>query len=65
MDSLDVQEMARNEPFFATPYGRGQWVSLWADATLDWRFINKLVRRSYRLVALRRMIEKLPDEPIL
>jgi predicted DNA-binding protein (MmcQ/YjbR family) len=57
--------MARNEAFFATPYGRGQWVSLWADAKLDWRLINKLVRRSYRLVALRRMIEKLPDEPIL
>jgi predicted DNA-binding protein (MmcQ/YjbR family) len=65
MDSLDVQEMARNEAFFATPYGRGQWVSLWADAKLDWPLINKLVRRSYRLVALRRMIEKLPYEPIL
>jgi predicted DNA-binding protein (MmcQ/YjbR family) len=57
--------MARNEAFFATPYGRGQWVSLWADAKLDWPLINKLVRRSYRLVALRRMIEKLPYEPIL
>ena len=63
MDPLDVLEMARDERFFATPYGRGQWVSLWADAKLDWRFISELVRRSYRLVALRRMLEKLSDEP--
>jgi predicted DNA-binding protein (MmcQ/YjbR family) len=65
MDPLDVQEMARDERFFLTPYGRGQWMSIWADGKLDWRFIDELVRRSYRLVALRRMIEKLPGEPIV
>jgi predicted DNA-binding protein (MmcQ/YjbR family) len=62
MDSLDVLEMARDERFFVTPYGRGQWASLWADAKLDWRLISDLVRRSYRLVALRRMLEKLSEE---
>jgi len=58
-DPLDVREMARNRRFFETPYGRGQWVSLWADIELDWRFVNELVKRSYRSVALRRMIAKL------
>ena len=58
-DTLDVREMARNRRFFETPYGRGQWVSLWADIELDWRFVNELVKRSYRSVALQRMIAKL------
>ncbi|HEY4878769.1 MAG TPA: MmcQ/YjbR family DNA-binding protein [Candidatus Acidoferrales bacterium] len=58
-DPLDVREMARNRRFFETPYGRGQWVSLWADIELDWRFVNELVKRSYRSVALQRMIAKL------
>ena len=59
MDPLDVQEMAKNRRFFDTPYGRGQWLSLWAHIELDWHFVNELVRRSYRLVALQRMIAKL------
>ena len=59
MDPLDVREMAKNRRFFETPYGRGQWLSMWADGELDWRFVNELVRRSYRLVALQRMIAKL------
>lgn len=58
-DPLDVREVARNRRFFETPYGRGQWVSLWADIELDWRFVNELVKRSYRSVALQRMIAKL------
>ena len=58
-DPLDVREMARNRRFFETPYGRGQWVSLWADIELDWRFVHELVKRSYRSVALQRMIAKL------
>lgn len=36
---------------FATPYGRGQWISLWADGRLDWRQVAGLVDRGYRLVA--------------
>ena len=59
MDPLDVQEMGRDERFFDTPYGRGQWLSLWADPKLDWHFVSELVTRSYRLVAVQRMIAKL------
>jgi len=42
--------------FFATPYGRGQWVSVWADAKLDWAMVYDLIDRAYRTVALRRML---------
>jgi hypothetical protein len=34
--------------FFVTPYGRGLWVSLWADGPVDWRAVADLVNRSYR-----------------
>jgi predicted DNA-binding protein (MmcQ/YjbR family) len=42
--------------FFATPYGRGQWVSVWADEKLDWAMVDDLVDRAYRTVALKRML---------
>jgi len=42
--------------FFVTPYGREQWVSLWADNALDWKAVADLVDRSYRVVALKRMV---------
>lgn len=42
--------------FFLTPYGRGNWVSLWADTVLDWTLVENFVRKSYRTVALKRMI---------
>src|SRR4051812_1531521 len=38
--------------FFATPYGRGLWVSMWADKAIDWPLVVDLLRRSYRMVAL-------------
>ena len=47
--------LLRGERFFATPYGRGLWVSLWADRPIDWRLVHDLLERSYRLVALKRM----------
>jgi predicted DNA-binding protein (MmcQ/YjbR family) len=52
--------LAGRKNFFATPYGRGQWISVWADTPLDWDVIADLVRRSYRLVALKRMIAAMP-----
>jgi predicted DNA-binding protein (MmcQ/YjbR family) len=42
--------------FFVTPYGRGQWVSVWADAKLDWAMVDDLIDRAYRTVALKRML---------
>jgi len=55
----DVDRLLARKTFFATPYGRGQWVSLWADAALDWKAVTDLVDRSYRVVAQKRMIAAL------
>lgn len=44
---------------FLTPYGRGLWLSIWIDRKVDWRLVNALVDRSYRIVALKRMIAAL------
>jgi predicted DNA-binding protein (MmcQ/YjbR family) len=55
----DVARLSRRKAFFVTPYGRGLWVSVWADIPLDWRLVRDLVLRSYRLVALKRMVAAL------
>jgi predicted DNA-binding protein (MmcQ/YjbR family) len=41
---------------FATPYGRGRWVSVWVDGAVDWKQLASLVDRSYRTVATKRQI---------
>lgn len=59
LDPDDVERLLRRKEFFITPYGRGQWVSTWADMALDWRVVADLLQRSYRVVALQRMITAL------
>jgi len=59
LEPMDVERLLMRRRFFATPYGRGQWVSLWADGDLDWKAVTDLVDRSYRVVALKRMIAEL------
>jgi predicted DNA-binding protein (MmcQ/YjbR family) len=49
----------KRKAFFATPYGRGQWISLWADRTVNWRLVEDLAHRSYRLAANKRMMAAL------
>ena len=55
----DVARLLRRKQFFATPYGRNLWVSVWADGRMNWRAVTLLLRRSYRTVALKRMIDAL------
>jgi predicted DNA-binding protein (MmcQ/YjbR family) len=55
----DVERLLTRRHFFVTPYGRGQWVSLWADGAVDWKAVADLVDRSYRVVAQKRMIAAL------
>ncbi len=59
LDAADVDRLLGRKEFFVTPYGRGLWVSLWADGRIDWRAVNDLVARSYRVVALKRMLKAL------
>ena len=54
-------KLLRRKNFFTTPFGRGQWVSLWADQPPDWDLVGDLLRRSYRLVALKRMLRALEE----
>ena len=34
--------------FFATPYGRGVWISRWLDEAIEWRALAALIARSHR-----------------
>ena len=56
LDPLDAERLLRQKRFFTTPYGRGQWISMWADGPLDWRLVAELLERSYRAVAINRLI---------
>jgi len=53
--------LLQNSGSFETPYGRGKWVSLWADAHLDDAYLRDLIDRGYRSVALRRMLKALEE----
>ena len=55
----DVDELLKKTPFFTTPYGRGLWASMWVDGRVDWKLVDSLVMRSYRTVALKRMLTAL------
>src|SRR5687767_2179035 len=59
LEPTDVDLLLRRKQCFVTPYGRGQWVSLRADGRLSWRLIAHLLDRSYRTVALKRMVAAL------
>lgn len=52
----DLEPLLLRRQFFVTPYGGGQWVSLWVSRRMSWRLVEDLVLRSYRCVALKRMI---------
>ena len=45
---------------FASPYGRGLWVSVWVDGAVDWAQIEQFIVRSYRTVATKRQLAALP-----
>ena len=61
VNPTDVDLLLRRKGFFVTPYGQGRWVSLWADESLNWRMVERLLEQSYRVVALKRMIAALDD----
>jgi predicted DNA-binding protein (MmcQ/YjbR family) len=56
---LAGQQALMGDPrFYRTPYtGHRGWMSLYVDQPLDWNEIRELVLRSYRLVALKRMLK--------
>jgi predicted DNA-binding protein (MmcQ/YjbR family) len=56
LSPADVDRTARRQGFFATPYGRGLWVSRWVDDRVNWKLMAALVIKSYRSVAMKRML---------
>ena len=72
LDAPDRDVMLMDPDFFDPPYSQGKWVAFWADeewADEKWadRKITKalladLVMRSYRTVALKRMLKALDDD---
>jgi len=59
LSPTDVDLLLGRKGFFVTPYGQGQWVSCWADTSLDWDLVERLLHQSYRVVALKRMVAAL------
>ena len=60
LDAAAVDHLrTQHRNFFLTPYGRGIWVSVWADSALDWALVDDLIERAYRQVALKRMLAAL------
>ncbi len=59
LNPTDVDLLLRRQGFFVTPYGQGRWVSIWADAALNWGLVERLLEQSYRIVALKRMVAAL------
>jgi predicted DNA-binding protein (MmcQ/YjbR family) len=59
LDPASVDRYLRGRQFFSTPYGRGQWVSMRADGRVNWALVARLVDRSYRTIATKRMVESL------
>ncbi len=51
----DATLLASKKAYFATPYGRGSWVSMWIDGKVDWTQVARLVEAGYRIVANKRM----------
>ncbi|WP_341894787.1 MmcQ/YjbR family DNA-binding protein [Ferrovibrio terrae] len=49
--------------FFVPPYlGHKGWVGMWLDRRVDWREVAELVRRSYRLIAPKKLAALLPGD---
>ncbi len=59
LDTIDTSLLFGKKNFFATPYGQGRWISAWVDGRVDWRLVRRLLDRSYRTVATKRMITAL------
>ena len=55
MTAADAAAAVRRNGFFPTPYGRGLWASLWVDGRVNGGEVERLLERSYRLAAGKRL----------
>jgi predicted DNA-binding protein (MmcQ/YjbR family) len=61
LSPAEVRQRHQTRGFLPTPYGRGQWVSMEAHGRLDWRLVGELILKSYRQVAIKRMVRALEE----
>jgi len=61
LEPIEVERLLERKTFFATPYGRGLWVSVWVDRPVNERLLDKLTRQAYRLMAGKRLSALLPE----
>ena len=60
--SQEILVGAAPETFFVPPYvGHKGWIGIRLDAEPDWTEVESLVRRSYRLIAPRRLAALVAD----
>jgi predicted DNA-binding protein (MmcQ/YjbR family) len=58
-----LPELLADDRFYEAPYGARQaWVCLHADGRMNWAEVDELLRASYRLVALKRMLAVLDEK---
>ena len=62
LNRADVAKYTRVRGFIRTPYGRDAWISMKADGRMNWCLVKELILKSYKLVALTRMIKALGVE---
>jgi predicted DNA-binding protein (MmcQ/YjbR family) len=59
LSRTEAARAVRGRRFFATPYGRGVWVSLWIDGKVNWNAVESMIERSYRTVAAAKLVRLL------
>ena len=59
IDPMEIDMLLLQEHFFTSPFGRGQWICLSVNDELDWEQVEEMVYRSYRIVAIKRMLTAL------
>src|SRR5262249_40458847 len=57
--AAEAKYLARKRYFFATPYGRGVWMSRWVDVPVDRKLMATLTDRSSRTVRPKKLVRLL------
>lgn len=61
-EEADREMLLGNDGYFPSPYAACfGWVSAWLDREVDWPFLEELLVKSYRLVAMKRMVRQLDE----
>jgi predicted DNA-binding protein (MmcQ/YjbR family) len=62
LDPFEVSELEKQVGLDRTPYGQGRWISLQLATHPKWSMLEALILKSYRLVALKRMLAALEGQ---